>query len=199
MVYARTALRAGALIGALIAPVSMEPRTLEADPRSRVDLEQGTRVVVDLSERVLRVYNGGELMSTFRVAIGQPAHPTPRGSFRIDRIIWNPGWVPPDAEWAKDEPRRAPDDPENPMVGAKLFFKYPDYYIHGTNAPGSLGEAASHGCIRMNGVDVINLAEFLQARGGMPKSEAWFREVARNDATSHAVRLPRPIEMVIRD
>lgn len=199
MPVGRAAMQAGAMVGALLAPMSAEHRALAGDDRSPSHLEQSARVVVDLSERVLRVYDGGELMNTFPVAIGQPAHPTPRGSFRIDRIVWNPGWVPPDEEWAKDEPRRAPDDPENPMVGAKLFFKFPDYYIHGTNAPGSLGQAASHGCIRMHGVDVVNLAKFIQARGGVPKSEAWFREVARNDGTSHAVRLPRPVAMVIRE
>ena len=33
----------------------------------------------------------------------------------------------------------------------------PTLRIHGTNAPWSIGKAASHGCYRMRNVDVIDL------------------------------------------
>jgi len=115
------------------------------------------RLEVDLSERRLYVHHGGSVVETFEIAVGQPGHRTPTGEFTIDRIIWNPRWVPPESDWAKGETRKQPGDPDNPMQGAKLFFRYPAYYIHGTNAPASLGEAASHGCIRMHVSDVIDL------------------------------------------
>lgn len=55
------------------------------------------RLEVDLSDRVLRVHLAGELMNSFPVAVGEARHPTPRGSFTIDRIVWNPDWPPTDA------------------------------------------------------------------------------------------------------
>jgi lipoprotein-anchoring transpeptidase ErfK/SrfK len=35
------------------------------------------------------------------------------------------------------------------------------YGIHGTNVPGSIGKAASHGCIRMRNHDVEELFELV--------------------------------------
>ena len=52
------------------------------------------------------------------------------------------------------------------MQGVKIYFQAPYYYIHGTNDPGSIGEAASHGCIRMAPDDAINLAHRIQDAGG---------------------------------
>jgi murein L,D-transpeptidase YcbB/YkuD len=156
------------------------------------------RLVVDLSERELYVYSGGDLVNTFPVAIGTEAHPTPGGEFTIDRIIWNPTWVPPDSEWARGETRKEPGDPDNPMQGAKLYFRHPAYYIHGTNAPASLGERASHGCVRMSPADVENLAEWVQKRGGADRGEAWFREVRASDTDLREVTLPDPVPLTIR-
>ncbi|MEX2584393.1 MAG: L,D-transpeptidase [Gemmatimonadota bacterium] len=179
---------------AAAAPVTAAP--VAADPGQDA---ANARVEVDISERKLYVYNDGSLMNSFDVAVGMPEHPTPTGTFTMDRIIWNPDWVPPDVEWAEDETRKAPGDPENPMQGAKIFFEYPDYYIHGTNARETLGSAASHGCIRMNPVDVENLAEFLQKAGGSDRSDAWFDRIRASDTEKTEVRLEDPITVVIRE
>ena len=104
---------------------------------------------VDLSERVLRVIEGGEVVQTFDVAVGSRKYPTPTGGFRTGRIEWNPRWVPPDSWWARKLRPREGGDPRNPMQGVKIYFREPAYYIHGTNDPESIGRAASHGCIRM--------------------------------------------------
>jgi lipoprotein-anchoring transpeptidase ErfK/SrfK len=34
-------------------------------------------------------------------------------------------------------------------------------YIHGTNEEGRIGQAVSHGCIRMKNMDVIELFEYV--------------------------------------
>ena len=158
-----------------------------------------TRLEVDLSEREMYLYHGGDLVNTYQVAVGEPEHPTPTGDFDIDRIEWNPDWVPPNSEWAEDEERKAPDDPENPMVGAKLFFKYPDYYIHGTNAEHTLGSAASHGCVRMDPERVKDLAKWVQEHAGEPRSDAWYADARRNDASTEVVSLPDAIPVEIHE
>jgi lipoprotein-anchoring transpeptidase ErfK/SrfK len=52
------------------------------------------------------------------------------------------------------------------MQGVKIYFKAPYYFIHGTNDPDSMGEAASHGCIRMVPDDAVALARRIQEAGG---------------------------------
>lgn len=158
-----------------------------------------TRLEVDLSERELYLYHDGERVNTYPVAVGEPDHPTPTGQFRIDRIVWNPAWVPPNTEWGKEREKQDPNDAENPMVGAKLFFEYPDYYIHGTDAEHTLGQAESHGCIRMDPDEVLDLAKWVQEHGGEPRSAGWFERVKANDESEHEVSLPDPIPIVVHD
>lgn len=156
-----------------------------------------TRLEVDISERELYLYHNGEIVNTYSVAVGEPEHPTPTGDFTIDRIEWNPDWVPPNTEWGKEHEAKEPNDPDNPMRGAKLFFKYPDYYVHGTDAPHTLGQAESHGCIRMAPGEVMDLAKWVQEHGGEPRDEGWFSWVKQNDQTEHKVTLPDPIPIDI--
>ena len=155
-------------------------------------------VEVDLSDRVLTVHHDSAPPAHHQVAVGRPGHRTPEGSFEMDSIVWNPGWVPPDRDWAKDARVRRPGDPNNPMQAAKIFFRKPYYYIHGTNDPESLGEAASHGCIRMDPEEVTRLARLLMEHAGEARSDAWFDWIRENPDHSVSVSLPQPIRLVIR-
>lgn len=153
---------------------------------------------VDVSERKLYVRKDGEVLRTYRVAVGRPGNPTPRGKFRVQRIIWNPSWRPPDAAWAKEKKARAPGDPKNPMGRVKMFFQDPDYYIHGTHDVDSLGRAESRGCIRMRNADVIALAKLVMQHGGAKRDEGWFRRVLNRVRSSQEVRLSQPIPFTIK-
>jgi lipoprotein-anchoring transpeptidase ErfK/SrfK len=53
------------------------------------------------------------------------------------------------------------------MQGVKIYFKAPYYYIHGTNSPGSIGSAASHGCLRMRTKDAKALARRISKHGSV--------------------------------
>ncbi|HEY2378208.1 MAG TPA: L,D-transpeptidase [Gemmatimonadaceae bacterium] len=125
-----------------------------------------TRLEVSLSARELDVIVKGEVVRTYSIAVGTHKHPTPKGSFRTGKIDWNPSWKPPDVAWARDERYQPPGVPANPMQGVKIYFESPDYFIHGTNDPDSIGDAASHGCIRMTADDAIRLAKWIQRQGG---------------------------------
>jgi L,D-transpeptidase ErfK/SrfK len=52
------------------------------------------------------------------------------------------------------------------MQAVKIYFRAPYYFIHGTNNPESIGEAASHGCIRMVPDDARELARRIERAGG---------------------------------
>lgn len=126
----------------------------------------GMRLDADLSSRLLKVIVNGKVVRSYGIAVGRPSHPTPTGSFMTGTIDWNPAWNPPNSEWAKNKKPQAPGAPGNPLRGVKIYFRAPAYYIHGTSNPGSIGEAASHGCIRMTESDAKNLARRIENAGG---------------------------------
>jgi lipoprotein-anchoring transpeptidase ErfK/SrfK len=124
------------------------------------------RLAVSLSERQLKVVSNGDVVATYGIAVGRPSHPTPTGSFETGDIVWNPAWTPPPVGWARDRHYEPPGAAANPMQGVKIYFQAPYYFIHGTNDPGSIGEAASHGCIRMDPDDATALAHRIERAGG---------------------------------
>ena len=155
------------------------------------------RLEVDLSERQLSAIVDGQTVETFAVAIGKNSYPTPKGDFKIRKVIWNPSWRPPDSKWARGKTAKPPGHPENPMKVVKMFFKEPDYYIHGTADEDSLGRAESHGCIRMHESDVTRLAQLVMEHGGKPMPEPWYRRIFRRKTTK-VVYLAAPVPIEIR-
>jgi len=153
-------------------------------------------MAVSTQKKILVVRIGGTEMRRYSVAVGTKAKPTPMGQFTVKHIVWNPSWHPPDEKWAKGKKPAGPGDPKNPMKIVKIFFKEPDYYIHGTDAEDSLGSAASHGCIRMAQEDVYKLARYLQDHAGAAKSDDWYAQVI-NGSQSQSVILPRSVPLAI--
>jgi lipoprotein-anchoring transpeptidase ErfK/SrfK len=154
------------------------------------------RLEIDLSERELQVLENGSVIERYSVSVGDAEYPTPKGNFSIRKVIWNPAWVPPDSKWARNKTAKPPGHPDNPMKRVKMFFKEPDYYIHGSADEDSLGRAASHGCIRMNPDDVTRLAQLVMAHGGKPMSEPWYRRIFRRKVTK-VVYLAKPVAVEI--
>src|SRR5215471_1981997 len=168
-------------------------------PAPAIAADENTRLAVDLSQRRLVVYDGDEEITDYSVAIGSPKYPTPTGTFSIRKIVWNPPWIPPDREWAKNKEPQAPGAKLNPMRVVKIYFKEPDYYIHGTNAPESIGDAASHACLRMEADDAARLARYLMEHGGQPRSESWFARVLHFRSETETIYLDNPIKLTISD
>ena len=154
------------------------------------------RLEIDLSERELQVLEDGNVTETFRVAVGDAEYPTPEGNFSIRKVIWNPAWVPPDSKWARNKTPKPAGHPDNPMKRVKMFFKEPDYYIHGSDDEDSLGHAESHGCIRMSPEDVTRLGQLVMAHGGKPMPEPWYRRIFRRKVTQ-VVYLKAPVAVEI--
>jgi lipoprotein-anchoring transpeptidase ErfK/SrfK len=118
-----------------------------------------SRIVVDVSERELRLYRSGRLILTTRVAVGAPATPTPLGHYFVDER-----YVLRDAS--------GPFGPSALGISAhsdvlkNVWVQDGPIGVHGTNEPWSLGHAASHGCIRVANAVMRRL--FAVAPAGTP-------------------------------
>ena len=157
-------------------------------------------ITADLSSRMLTVRHGDSTLKTYQVAVGTPRYPTPVGSYTIRKMIWNPSWrPPPGSAWARGKTAKGPGEPGNPMRVVKIFFREPDYYIHGTDAVESLGSAASHGCLRMDPDDVADLAKLIMDHGGEPRGENWFWRILHSRNEEKVVYLDNPVSLTVRN
>lgn len=101
-----------------------------------------SRIVVDVSQRQLRLYRSGRLTIATSVAVGAPSTPTPLGRYFV-----NERYVLPDSS--------GPFGPNALGISAhstvlqQVWVQDGPIGIHGTDEPWSLGRAASHGCIRV--------------------------------------------------
>ncbi|HUF12572.1 MAG TPA: L,D-transpeptidase family protein [Longimicrobiales bacterium] len=162
-----------------------------------VDPSRTLQLRVGIAERRLYVEVNGVAVDTMLVTVGTDRHPTPTGSFHIGRIIWNPSWHPPESEWARNEVATPPGHPRNPMGRVKMFFREPDYYLHGTNNERTIGYRGSHGCIRMRNEDVVEVARLAMLHGGEPREPNWFQRVLNRIRSTQDVRLSNPIPFVV--
>jgi len=164
---------------------AMQPAT---PPQPPPDL----RIDVDISQRELYVYRGGERVETHPVTVGSAEWPTPTGEWTIGQVIWNPRWIPPEEEWAEGEEISEPGDPENPLGRAQLVYAAPNS-VHGTDAPQSLGQAVSHGSIRVSNEVAMNLARQVMEAGGAGRDEQWYRQARENTTERREVVIPNPV------
>lgn len=120
----------------------------------------GPRIYINLSNFSLVLDRPGKEPRRWMVASGSQDHPTPTGRFVVWEKVDHPTWLPPDSEWAK-EAKPIPPGPDNPLGTRWIGFDWGGVGIHGTNAPWTVGSAASHGCLRMVTEQVEELYELV--------------------------------------
>ncbi len=153
-------------------------------------------LAVSTKKNIMELRVGGRTVRRYDVSVGTKKYPTPHGTFRINHIVWNPAWVPPKEKWAKGKKPTPPGDRKNPMKVVKIFFREPDYYIHGTGDEEDLGGAASHGCIRMSQIDAFRLGRYLMDHGGAKHDDSWYAGVFERGVSAD-VRLKASAKIVI--
>ena len=125
-------------------------------------------IIIDTHERWLYHILGDGEATRYGVAVGKEGFSW-SGTARVGMKRENPRWTPPPemiertpkyAKWANGMPGGIPDNPLG-VRAIYLFNKGGDtgFRIHGTNAPSSIGTAASSGCIRMLNHEVTELYE----------------------------------------
>jgi lipoprotein-anchoring transpeptidase ErfK/SrfK len=114
-------------------------------------------IVINRGGFQLRFYRHLHLVKTYPIAVGQIGLETPAGLYHIESKQVNPSWHVPNSAWAGSLAGRViPPGPDDPLKARWMGF-VDGAGIHGTDEPGSIGSAASHGCIRMFIPDVIAL------------------------------------------
>jgi lipoprotein-anchoring transpeptidase ErfK/SrfK len=132
----------------------IRPKVTNAD----IEKRYGTAIVVNRGAFKLTLYKRLKPAKTYSIAVGQVGLETPAGLYRVQNKAVNPAWSVPNSAWAGSLagqviPGGAPNNP----LKARWLGIFAGAGIHGTDAIGSIGTAASHGCIRMRIPDVIEL------------------------------------------
>jgi lipoprotein-anchoring transpeptidase ErfK/SrfK len=116
-----------------------------------------TVITVDRAAFQLRLWKDLRLSKSYTIAVGMAGLETPAGLYHIQDKEVNPSWHVPNSAWAGSlAGQTIPPGPADP-IKARWMGIYNGAGIHGTEELGSLGSAASHGCIRMAIPDVIAL------------------------------------------
>ena len=115
-------------------------------------------LMVNRSGFQLSLYKDLKLVKTYGIAVGQVGLETPAGLYHIQNKAVNPAWTVPNSAWAGDLAGTVvPGGTAANPLKARWLGIFDGAGIHGTDASGSIGTAASHGCVRMLIPDVIEL------------------------------------------
>jgi lipoprotein-anchoring transpeptidase ErfK/SrfK len=143
-------------------PVKVATRVLQPDVTSDELAAKYPAVLVLHRDRFqLSLYKNLKLARTYDVAVGMVGLETPAGLYHIQNKAVNPAWTEPNSDWVApaDRGKVVPGGaPENPLK-ARWLGIFNGAGIHGIDPSeyGSIGHAASHGCVRMRIPDVIDL------------------------------------------
>lgn len=121
------------------------------------------------------------------VALGSPAHPTPRGSYPVYAVVLNPSWEP--GSFAASQGAQAePSSPNGPLGAGKIpFAEKGEIAVHGGADPLVVGKRVSLGCVRTLDSEFLALVDWLEERGALAgqqrngdgEIERFFRRPAR--------------------
>jgi lipoprotein-anchoring transpeptidase ErfK/SrfK len=115
-----------------------------------------TRLLLNLKKRRVFVYQGQKIIASYPVAIGRRGWETPTGQFRVIQMVREPVWEHPFTG------QLVPSGKNNPL-GARWIGFWTDganfIGFHGTPQENLIGQAVSHGCVRMRDQDIKALFE----------------------------------------
>ncbi len=145
---------------AAYAPVDMHniPDTYRRQSVSYDGGQAAGTIVIDTPNKFLYLVEGNGRAMRYGIGVGRPGFEW-AGVKSVTRKAEWPDWTPPPEMLKRrpDLPRHMVGGPENPLGARAMYLGSTMYRIHGTNEPGTIGQAVSSGCIRMVNDDVIDL------------------------------------------
>jgi lipoprotein-anchoring transpeptidase ErfK/SrfK len=150
------------LASALTAAAALPKPPLKAKSNGEIvgfdgDLSMGTIVIRTGEKRLYYVLGDGQAVK-YPVAVGEPRFQW-AGELWVSSKQQNPVWRPT-ARMRRENPglpQSVGPGPQNPLGPRAIYLGWGEYRIHGTNAPNTIGSAASSGCFRMHNADAIDL------------------------------------------
>jgi lipoprotein-anchoring transpeptidase ErfK/SrfK len=136
--------------------------TQSATPGQSAETVKNSAIKVDTKNNMLGVFDGEKLIAAYPVTVGSSHLASPIGEWKVRGISKLPRFRY-DKEMLQHGQRSGnfymlPPGPRNPVGVMWIALNKKGIGIHGTNDPGSIGHAASHGCIRLANWDVVRLA-----------------------------------------
>jgi lipoprotein-anchoring transpeptidase ErfK/SrfK len=152
------------LLGGCQPPAAPKP-----DPHGQAATEhKPTHLVLRLSERRVYLVDDNKEFPTesFPVAIGKDGFETPTGQYHVEEMVVHPDFVKYDNSVTPARPiKYIPPGPLNPLGERWIGFAHGEGWtlgFHGTPNPELLGQAVSHGCVRMRNADVVKVYDRVQ-------------------------------------
>jgi len=139
-----------------------QPDAQAGTPEQNRGATGNVAVNVDTKTNFLQVHDGEKLIAAYPITVGSVRTASPIGEWKVRRISKMPTFRY-DKEMLQHGQRSGnfhllPPGPRNPVGVIWIALNKKGIGIHGTNDPGSIGHAASHGCIRLANWDVVRLA-----------------------------------------
>jgi lipoprotein-anchoring transpeptidase ErfK/SrfK len=162
-----------------------------------------SRIVVNAPAYRMDVFEGGQLVKSYKIGIGYPEFPLPTGTRKASNIIFNPTWTPPDEPWVEASTKVKPGEKveagskNNPLGPIKIPIGLPSL-IHGGKSPAKLGGFASHGCVGLTTPQVQNFASVLARMAGSDLTDEQIMAYAKTPKETKEVKLGRPVTVELR-
>ncbi len=145
-------------------------QTVSFDPKYKPG-----QIIVSFGDRRLYLINRAGQAISYPIAVPREQSRW-QGVTAVSQKRENPSWTPT-PDMMKENPR-LPNwvpggHPMNPLGVRALYLGASTYRIHGTDAPWTIGQAVSKGCIRMFNEDVLDL--YPRVPVGMKVTVTWDR------------------------
>jgi len=142
------------------------------DPNSEPEAGAKTSVKVDVKTNMLGVFEGDKIIAAYPVTVGSTQTATPIGEWKVRGVAKLPTFRYDERMLKRGERSKnfhlLPPGPNSPVGVIWIALNKRGIGIHGTDDPNTIGQAVSHGCIRLANWDVVRLAG--RVKTGVPVS-----------------------------
>ena len=167
-------------------------------------------IVIDTPNTFLYLVLGNGRALRYGIGVGREGF-TWAGTQTVARKQEWPDWHPPEEMIARQPylPRFMAGGPGNPLGARALYLGNTQYRIHGTNAPDTIGQRVSSGCIRLTNENIADLYDrvsvgakvvVLPMNGARPDVAQTYRPapapVRQRISASYTSEAPRPAAAV---
>ena len=138
------------------------------------------RIEVSKAHAEVTAYGeNNKVLAVYPATVGSRERPSPSGTHKVNGVAWNTDYTydPAKLKWGPRSHGKLhiKPGPNGPVGVVWIALNAPDYGIHGTPDPSTIGKTASHGCVRLTNWDAVALAHgvkpgvmvrFVGTRGG---------------------------------